>query len=151
MTKSDLILRDIDILRDVSDIEIGFTITTTDRATARLLEPGAVEPRRRFYALARLAEAGLRTWVFIAPVIPGVTDSERNLELILGEAARAGVGRVEYDPLNFYPTAVANLRYLIHKHWPRSLLRFQAAYRDQKAYREWLRNLAKELWPVYGY
>lgn len=151
LTKSDLILRDIDVLKDIYGVEIGFTITTLDRATARLLEPGAVEPERRLRALALLAEMGLRTWIFIAPVIPGINDSARNLESILGEAARAGVGRVEYDPLNFYPTAVANLRDLIRKHWPRSLLRFQAAVRDQTGYKRWLDGLAKELWPVYGY
>lgn len=156
LTKSDLVLRDLDILKAITDIEIGFTITTADSTTAdrekaRLLEPGAVEPSRRFRALARLAEAGLETWVFIAPVIPGVTDSEMNLARILEEAARAGVRRVEYDPLNFYPTAVANLRYLIQTHWPRSLSQFQAACNDRHTFKNQLSYIAQKLWPAYGF
>lgn len=151
LTKSDLVLRDLDILKAIPDIEIGFTIATTDREKARLLEPGAVEPSRRFRALTRLAEAGLETWIFIAPVIPGVTDSERNLSYILEVAARTGVRRVEYDPLNFYPTAVANLRYLIQRHWPRSLSQFQAAYNDQYTFKNQLSYIAQKLWPAYGF
>lgn len=151
LTKSDLVLRDLDLLKALPDVEIGFTVTTTDKTKARLLEPGAAEPLRRFRALARLADAGLQTWVFIAPVIPGITDSEKNLAQILKEAARAGAGRVEYDPLNFYPTAVANLKCLFRRYWPRFLSQFQAACHDQRTFKSQLRYIAKNLWPVYGF
>ena len=132
-------------------VEVGFTITTADAASARLLEPGAPEPERRFNALAALSEAGIDTWVFIAPVVPGIGDTEANLEAILKRAAQAGAREVDYDPLNFYPTAVSNLTALFRKNWPVLLPDFHAACADPGAAHDRLRFLAENLWPAYGF
>jgi DNA repair photolyase len=151
LTKSDLILRDLPILKQLPRVEVGFTITTADAASARLLEPGAPAPERRFKALAKLAEAGIATWIFIAPVIPGVGDTEANLAAILGMAAQSGVGEVYYDSLNFYPTAVSNLTTLFRKNWPSLLPGFRADCADHGVYHDQLRSLAETLWPAYGF
>ncbi len=151
LTKSDLVLRDLDVLKKIPEVEVGFTITTADRDAARFLEPRAPSPDRRFEALARLAEAGIWTWIFIAPVVPGLGDTEANLTAILEKARRAGVREVDYDPLNFYPTSVANLKSLFRRRWPRLLPVFQAACEDQAGYRARLSSLARELWPLHGF
>lgn len=151
LTKSDLVLRDLDLLKKLPRIEVGLTITTTDPRLARLLEPGAAPPERRFQALARLAAAGIRTWIFISPVVPGLADTEENLATILKKAKAAGVPEVSYDPLNFYPAAVSNLRAVIRRHRPEARLLFEAACRDPYCYRKRLRSLAAEIWPAYGY
>jgi DNA repair photolyase len=151
LTKSDLVLRDLPILKRMPRVEVGFTITTADAASARILEPGAPEPERRFKALASLSEAGIDTWVFIAPVVPGIGDTEANLDVILKRAAQAGAREVAYDPLNFYPTAMSNLMALFRRHWPGLLPGFRAACADTGAYRDQLRCLAGELWPTYGF
>ncbi|MDH7577885.1 MAG: radical SAM protein [Bacillota bacterium] len=151
LTKSDLVLQDLNLLKKIPDVEVGFTITTADRDIARFLEPGAPSPERRFAALARLADAGIRTWVFIAPVVPGLGDTEANLSAILEKARRAGAREVDYDPLNFYPTSVANLKSLFRKRWPRLFPFFQAACEDQAGYRAHLSSLARELWFLYGF
>lgn len=151
LTKSDLVLRDLDILKKLPQVKVGLTITTLDPYTAKLLEPGAPLPENRLHALDRLTAAGVKTWVFISPVVPGLADTDENLASILKKAAAAGVQEVHYDPLNFYPVAVSNLRAVIQRHWPKLRLLFEAACRDPYYYKEQLRSMADEIWPVYGY
>jgi DNA repair photolyase len=151
LTKSDLVLRDLDILKRMHQVEVGFTVTTADDDTARILEPGAPPSSRRFRALAALSAAGIPTWVFIAPLIPGIADTEEALAAIVSRAAAAGSQRVAYDPLNCYPTAVANLRGIFARHWPGRLPAFESACRDPDGFREACRRLAERVWPRCGY
>lgn len=145
LTKSDLILRDLDLLRTMPRVRVGFTITVIDAAVARKLEPGAPPPERRLGALRKLNQAGIPTWVFIAPVIPGLGDTDNNLASLIAAARQAGTREVHYDPLNFYPSAVANLRPVFAHHWPDKLPAFDAACRDPQGYRQWLTQLMREL------
>jgi DNA repair photolyase len=89
ITKAPLIERDIDVLRHLTD-RVGVTISVPffDERTARIIEPGVATPARRLLAVQRLAEAGIRVSVNVAPVIPGLTD--RDIPKILEAAARAG-------------------------------------------------------------
>ncbi|HNY17331.1 MAG TPA: radical SAM protein [Treponemataceae bacterium] len=73
-TKSALITRDIDILARFRDCEAGLTLTTLDDGMRRELEPGTSSVNDRLRALAELRDAGLRTYVFIGPIIPAITD-----------------------------------------------------------------------------
>lgn len=74
LTKSDLVVRDIDILRKIVDCEVGLTITTPDENKAKIIEPLAVSPERRLTALDKLKKAGIITYAFIGPILPGITD-----------------------------------------------------------------------------
>ncbi|WP_406676615.1 SPL family radical SAM protein [Moorella sp. ACPs] len=146
LTKSDLVIRDAGFLKAMPAAEVGFTITTLNDRLARLLEPGAPSPSRRLAALEKLSAAGIKTWVFVAPVIPGLTDAPEDLAAITQAAARAGAQEVDFDPLNFYPAAVASIRELISRYWPRAKSVFEHACRDPAAYRQRLyRN-----WPPAG-
>lgn len=78
LTKSDLVVRDIDVLKQLSDCEVGLTITTLDRKAAADFEPRASSPQKRIDALEALHSAGIKTYAFIGPILPGFT----NLELI---------------------------------------------------------------------
>lgn len=69
-TKSDLVVRDIDILKDPSSLEVGFSLATDNDRTAALFEPGASPVSRRFKALETLKKHNLRTFVFIGPLLP---------------------------------------------------------------------------------
>ncbi len=106
LTKSDLVTRDIDILRNLRDVEIGMTVTTTDDAVSRRYEPGAPPVSRRFAALHQLAEAGLRTWAFIAPVLPYHSDSPLAMSGLLRRLVDAGASRIMVDRFNPYPAGV---------------------------------------------
>jgi DNA repair photolyase len=76
LTKSGLVTRDIDILKGFGDIEAGLTITGLSEPDSRLLEPRASPHRERISALKRLKEAGIPTYAFIGPILPGLTDLE---------------------------------------------------------------------------
>ena len=92
-TKSDLIVRDIDILRSIqrtAPVVCKLTITTVDDDLASRLEPGAPLPSARLTALERLSEAGLFTGVLLMPVLPFVEDSDENVLAVVESAARAG-------------------------------------------------------------
>jgi DNA repair photolyase len=92
VTKSVLILRDIDLLQEVAErhaLTICMTITTDDIALARKLEPRAPRPDLRFRAVRRLREAGLRVGVLCSPAMPGINDSQPQLDRMAFLAAAA--------------------------------------------------------------
>lgn len=73
-TKSALVLRDVDILQDAENSEVGFSITTMDDEAGKIFEPGASLPSERVKALEELKRSGIKTFCMIAPVLPGITD-----------------------------------------------------------------------------
>jgi DNA repair photolyase len=92
LTKSALVLRDLDLLAELAGqglASVGISVTTQDNELKRTLEPRAASPAARLRALKALSEAGVRTGVMVAPVIPALTDHE--MEGILAAAAAAGV------------------------------------------------------------
>src|SRR2546423_396926 len=94
VTKSALVLRDIDILSRMARrnlVKVALSVTTLDPKLARVMEPRAATPPRRLEVLRKLAEAGIPTTVMVAPVIPAINDME--IERILDAAAAAEIGR----------------------------------------------------------
>jgi DNA repair photolyase len=97
VTKSALVLRDLDILTRMAKrnlVKVALSVTTLDAKLARTMEPRAATPSRRLEALRQLSRAGVPTTVMVAPVIPAVTDAE--MERILDAAAMAGVKEAGY-------------------------------------------------------
>lgn len=101
-TKSALVVRDLDILRDFADKEAGMTITALDDEASALLEPGASLPRERLEALQQLADGGIPVWAFVGPLVPGFVDGDR-LADILAQVKAAGASRVLVDRLRLKP------------------------------------------------
>ncbi|WP_026941831.1 PA0069 family radical SAM protein [Hellea balneolensis] len=100
LTKSNLIIRDIDILAPMAERNLCramISITTQDRALARAMEPRCPTPERRFEALEKLAQAGIRTGIMLGPMIPGLNDSE--MESIMRRAADLGASYSAYTIL----------------------------------------------------
>jgi DNA repair photolyase len=97
VTKSALILRDLDILTRMAQrnlAKVALSVTTLDPKLARVMEPRAATPQRRLETLRQLAAAGIPTSVMVAPVIPAINDAE--IERILDSAAAAGVRGAGY-------------------------------------------------------
>jgi DNA repair photolyase len=97
VTKSPLVLRDIDILSDMAReglAKVALSVTTLDRKLARTMEPRAGTPQRRLQAIRALSEAGIPTGVMFAPVIPALNDGE--METVLGAAAECGARTAGY-------------------------------------------------------
>ena len=113
VTKSALVTRDIDILSRMAKrglVKVAMSITTLDPVLARKMEPRAPTPAKRLDAVRELSEAGIPVSVMVAPVIPGLTDSE--VERILEAASTAGATEAGYVMLRL-PREVS----LIFKDW----------------------------------
>lgn len=96
-TKSPLAARDIDVFtRHRSTLDIGVTLTTLDRGKALEIETQTPAPRQRVRLLEKLHENGLKTWIFIGPIIRGFNDSFEEMERIF-EIAQSTESRVIYD------------------------------------------------------
>ncbi len=107
LTKSDLVMRDIDVLQNIPSVEVGLSITSSDDSVSRLYEPGASPATRRLAALKTLSEAGVKTWAFISPVLPYHSDSEPAMLGILRAIQDTGASRVMVDRFNPYPASVS--------------------------------------------
>jgi DNA repair photolyase len=93
-TKSDLVMRYIEILKRAHDSEVGFTITTADERIREIFEPGASPLHKRIEALATLHSQGIRTFAMVAPILPGS-------EGLVGKL-RSNVDYVILDRLNYH-------------------------------------------------
>ncbi|MDQ8699384.1 PA0069 family radical SAM protein [Hyphomicrobium sp. LHD-15] len=97
VTKSSLVLRDVDILSRMAArglAKVAISVTSLDRRIARAMEPRAVTPAKRIEAIRGLSEAGVPVAVMVAPIVPGLTDSE--IERILEAARGAGAEEAGY-------------------------------------------------------
>ncbi len=109
VTKSALVLRDLDILARMAErnlAKVALSITTLDPELARKMEPRAATPTRRLETLRALAQAGVPTTVMVAPIIPALNDSE--IERILDRAQAVGVREAGYVMLRL-PLEVRDL------------------------------------------
>ncbi|MXP25426.1 PA0069 family radical SAM protein [Altererythrobacter indicus] len=118
-TKSDRVLRDIDLLRALAEqrlTAVAVSITSLDAKLSQLLEPRAASPEKRLVALQKLTNAGIPTHCSIAPVIPSITDEY--LEAIIARAAEAGVSSAGWIAIRL-PHEVAPLfREWLETHFP---------------------------------
>lgn len=93
-TRSPLVLRDLDLLRDAPGVEVGFSMPTADDAVRRIFEPSAPPIGARLGALEALHQAGVRTFAMIAPMLPGAED--------LAGALAGKVDTVIADRMNYH-------------------------------------------------
>jgi len=106
LTKSTLILRDIDVLAEAArraDVHTAFSVGTVDDEVWKLSEPGTPHPRRRLEALVRLRDAGVPTGVLAAPILPGISDSTAQLEALARALVEAGVEHASPIVLHLRP------------------------------------------------
>jgi len=92
ITKSNMVVRDLDILRNILKVyaAVSFTITTNDDKLSRIIEPGAPVSSERFEAMNVLSAAGIYTGIIISPVLPWITDSSENITELLQHAHQVG-------------------------------------------------------------
>lgn len=92
ITKSDMVLRDLDTLVEINTVRacVSFTITTTDDQLAAILEPFAPSPSHRLAALEALASRGIEAGVTMMPLVPYIEDNEANMRAILNRAKECG-------------------------------------------------------------
>jgi DNA repair photolyase len=150
LTKSPLVLRDLDILTAAArhtDVTVNFSVGTLDERVWRATEPGTPHPRRRVAALRQLAAAGIRTGALIAPVLPGLSDAPEQLRTV-AEAVRGAGGRVlGVLPLHLRPGVREHFLGWLAEYDPQLhadyLRRYEAKTYAPKRYAERLRALVE--------
>jgi DNA repair photolyase len=157
VTKSNLILRDLDLLGQVAAhnrLTVSVTITTLNTELARVLEPRAPRPDLRLEAVRQLNEAGISTGVSCAPVLPGITDSPRDLEKLVRTTAGAGGKHIFANPLFLKPCSAAVFLPFLEKEFPHLAASYHHRYKNRaflpKAYGKRISQLMARLRQKYG-
>jgi DNA repair photolyase len=131
ITKSDQIVRDIDVLQRVagrSDLAIDITITTLRAGLTRLLEPRAPRPDLRLAAVKKLREAGLAVGVSASPLIPGITDRDGDLEAVAAAAKEAGAEWFFSGVLFLMPSSAKQFLPFVREKFPRLVKQYEQWY-----------------------
>ncbi len=133
ITKSDLVVRDIEKIRRIGRVysAVSVTVTTADDKLASYLEPDAPPPSRRFEAVRKLSDAGIYTGILITPVLPFITDSVRGIEEILVNAGKSGAKYVLFFPAVTLRDRQREYYYSgLDKHFPGMRERYEKTFRD---------------------
>ncbi len=131
ITKSNLVLRDIDLFQEIarrSELRLSITVTTLRGDLARILEPRAPRPDLRLEAVAGLAAAGLRAHVSLAPVMPRINDALDELEALVAAAAQAGAGALWSQVLFLRRSSSKRFFPFLQEHFPALLPTYQRLY-----------------------
>ena len=127
-TKSDLVKRDIDILKEIEDVHVNVTITTMDAKLARLIEPYAPRPELRMEAVEALRQAGIATGVSLSPILPLINDSQASIDAVIEQAAQAKAQWVWHNVLFLKSCARAVFLPFVEKEFPHMINRYRARY-----------------------
>ena len=144
LTKSVLVLRDLDLLRRLEEVEVGFTVTVLDERVRREIEPRSSPARARLEALKKLSDAGIKTWLFFGPVLPCFSNSWEHIERLFAAAAAAGVDYILVDRLNLYPTVWRRMRRLLEERFPEALPAYEDYRRNKALWCEELKAITEE-------
>jgi DNA repair photolyase len=134
VTKSNLILRDVDLLRDIArnnSLSVHITVTTMNVDLARILEPRAPRPDLRMDAVRQLSQAGIDVGVSSSPVLPGITDAPADLEAVVRAAAESGARHIFAGPLFLKPCSAAIFLPFLEEHFPHLVENYRARYQDR--------------------
>ena len=145
LTKSALVERDVEILARMRGCEVGFTVTTMDPDVARVIEPGASLPRQRLDTAVEMKKAGIHVWVFIAPVLPGLTDTGESLSSLSPALRPRGLGAIQVDCLNPYASVSHRLRNVYRDHFPHALPVLEEYLRDPGRYKREMASRIRRL------
>jgi DNA repair photolyase len=154
ITRGPLIVRDLDVLAAaarVADVSVTFSIPTLDEDIWRRTEPGTAPPRQRMRALKRLVDAGIRTGVGMAPILPGLTDRPELLAEVVRAARAAGATGIWSNLLYLKPGTREHFLDALERDWPELVPEYERLYArraylpadETKPVREQVRALAR--------
>jgi len=156
VTKSNLVTRDADLLAQIDHenrVSVHITITTLNTDLARILEPRAPRPDLRLEAVRTLRQAGIRVGISCSPVVPGITDSPKDLEALMAAAAESGADYVFANPLFLKPCSAAVFLPFLEQNFPHLVENYRHRYHERAflppAYSKRLSQLIKRLREKY--
>jgi DNA repair photolyase len=157
LTKSPLIVRDVDHLADlarVASAQVFFSITTVDLDLWRTLEPGTANPFNRLKAMLTLRRAGVPAGVMMAPILPGLTDSAASIEAVAAAARDHDAASFTTAPLRLAPHVKEFYLGFVGDEYPELLARYERAYpgaHAPPAYRDKLQQRVERIRQRYGF
>jgi DNA repair photolyase len=134
ITRSPLIVRDVDVLAEASreaDVSVTFSVPTLDTEVWRTTEPGTAPPRQRLRALSVLVAAGVRASVGMAPILPGLSDRREQLDEVVRAARDAGACGVWANILYLKPGTREHFLGHLAEDWPELLPEYERLYADR--------------------
>jgi DNA repair photolyase len=134
ITRNPMIVRDLDVLQDAAsraEIGIVFSVPTLDEEVWRKTEPGTPPPRQRLRALSRLVDAGIKTGVGMAPILPGISDRPEQLEEVVRAAREAGATSIWANLLYLRPGTREHFLENLARDWPEELGRYERMYANR--------------------
>jgi DNA repair photolyase len=152
ITKSALISRDIDLLKEVAKnnrLTVSLTVTTMNARLARQLEPRAPRPDLRMRTVSELRAAGIRTGVGCTPLMPGITDSASSIRAVARAASAAGASFLASGALFLKPCSLPTFLGFVREHFPEQLEAYKRRYAGSAfvsgAYRERMAALVDQI------
>ena len=157
VTKSNLVVRDVDVLKKIGErnkIYVNLTMTTLDYRLAQILEPRAPRPDLRLTAVRDLNNAGVPAGVICAPVVPGITDGVRELDALVEATKEHGGQYIYANPLFLKPCSAKVFMPFLEKEFPHLVEKYRQRYGEKafvsEAYRKRISELMKKLREKYG-
>lgn len=150
LTKSDLVLRDLDLLAGLDGVEVAFTIHTLDDRLRKQFEPRASPIRARLEALNALAEAGIPTWAFCGPLLPRLSDGDAEVHALFGELKRVGVRSVYVDSLNLRGAVWSRILGVLETAYPELVPYYRAIRDNRRPYHEAMMERVRTLAARHG-
>jgi len=144
-TKSSLVMRDVDLLSNFQEKDVGFTILTLDDDLRKKIEPGASPIDERVAALAELSSRGIRTFAFVGPILPFISDSGDTLKPLINELTKSGVKHILFDRLNLRWGVWPSVKNFLEKDYPNLLTKYREILWGSTSYFDELRRSIKRL------
>jgi DNA repair photolyase len=132
ITRGPMIIRDADVLQEASgraDVGINVSIPTLDLAVWEKTEPGTAPPRQRLRAVRALSDAGVKVNVAMAPILPGISDRQEQIEEVVRAARDAGATNVWANLLHLRSGTREHFLNHLSRDWPELLSRYRELYR----------------------
>jgi DNA repair photolyase len=131
ITRGPLIVRDVDVLAAASaaaEVTVNVSVPTLDERAWRTTEPGTAPPHQRLRAVSRLAAAGIRVGIGMAPILPGITDDPALLRDVVRASREAGATHLWWNVLNLRPGTREHFLESLARDWPDELDRYRRLY-----------------------
>jgi len=148
-TKSDLILRDVDLLTElakVASVNVAVTITTMDENIRKKIEPGARPSEKRLEVLKKLSGKNIGLGLHLMPILPMITDSEENIENIFRKVSTVPIDYAICGFLNLRSATRVNFLDFIKRDFPNLLDDYLKLYQSPFIKKEYAKNIYEKIW-----
>ena len=142
LTKSKLVVRDIDLFKKFKNLEVGISICTLNENFSNIIERAASKPSERLDAVKEIFEAGIKTYIFVSPFFPEITDFKAIIE-----ESEDYTHRYMFENLNFRPHNTPRINKIIKEYYPKLVSKYKEIQKDPSIWdiiEEWIRKYCEK-------